>query len=136
MEAQVDMLHFLHNHEEDKTNLKTKYNQKCQKMKLYGSRTTKELKKKHLSRLLEGVEMGSWSTEDTQARQQLADWVVPHLHANREEQLGSETDLVTQGSNAGKESLRTSGCKNLRGLLWQEKLKSHRRVCLEGPMRP
>ena len=27
------------------TNLKTKYNQKCQKIELYGSPTTKELKK-------------------------------------------------------------------------------------------
>ena len=42
------------------TNLKTKNNQNCQKIKLYGSPTTKELKKKHSSRP-EGAETGSWA---------------------------------------------------------------------------
>ena len=32
------------------TNLKTKSNQNCQKIELYGSLSTKELKKKHSSR--------------------------------------------------------------------------------------
>ena len=41
------------------TNLKTKNNQNCQKIKLYGSPTTKELKKKHSSRLVGGAEMSS-----------------------------------------------------------------------------
>ena len=41
-------------------NLKTKNNQKCQKIQLYRSPTTKELKKKHSSRLAGGAEMGSW----------------------------------------------------------------------------
>ena len=41
------------------TNLKTKNNQNCQKIELYGSPTTKELKKKHSSRPVGGVEMGS-----------------------------------------------------------------------------
>ena len=38
------------------TNLKTKNNQNCQKIELYGSPTTKELKKKHSFRLVGGVE--------------------------------------------------------------------------------
>ena len=38
------------------TNLKIKYNQNCQKIKLHGSLTTKELKKKHSSRLVGGAE--------------------------------------------------------------------------------
>ena len=42
-----------------RTNLKTKSNQNCQKIKLYGSPTTKELQKKHSSRPVAGVEMGS-----------------------------------------------------------------------------
>ena len=42
------------------TNLKTKNNQNCQKIKLHGSPTTKELKKKHSSRPVGGPEMGSW----------------------------------------------------------------------------
>ena len=46
------------------TNLKAKSNQNCQKIKLYGSMTTKELKKKHSSRSVGGVEMGSRGNED------------------------------------------------------------------------
>ena len=42
------------------TNLKTKNNQNCQKIKLFGSPTTKELKKKHSFRVVGGAEMGSW----------------------------------------------------------------------------
>ena len=43
------------------TNLKTKYNQICQKTKLYGSLITKKLKKEHSSKLVEveGTERGS-----------------------------------------------------------------------------
>ena len=43
------------------TNLKTKINQNCQKIELYGSPTTKELKKKHSSILVGGAEVGSWA---------------------------------------------------------------------------
>ena len=46
------------------TNLKTKTNQNCQKIKLYGNTTTKELKKKHSFRLVGGAEMGSLGRED------------------------------------------------------------------------
>ena len=41
------------------TNLKTKNNQNCQKIELYGCPTTKELKKKHSSRLVGGEDTGS-----------------------------------------------------------------------------
>ena len=41
------------------TNLKTKNNQNCQKIKPYGNPTTKELKKKHSPRPVGGAEMGS-----------------------------------------------------------------------------
>ena len=41
------------------TNLKTKNNQNCQKIELYGSLTTKEIKKKHSRRPVGGSEMGS-----------------------------------------------------------------------------
>ena len=40
------------------TNLKTKTNQNCQNIKLYGSLTAKELKKKHSLRPVDGVEKG------------------------------------------------------------------------------
>ena len=46
------------------TNLKTKNNQNCQKIELYESVTTKELKKKHSSRLVGGVEIGNWGGND------------------------------------------------------------------------
>ena len=73
------------------TNLKTKNNQSCQKIKLYGSLTTKELKKKHSSRLVGRGEMGSQGREDMQqggswrtgwARWQLANWAAPHASAD------------------------------------------------------
>ena len=41
------------------TNLKTINNQNCQKIKLHGTLTTKELKE-HSSRWVGVVEMGSW----------------------------------------------------------------------------
>ena len=41
------------------TNLKIKNNQNCQNIELYGSPTTKELKKKHSSRQVGGAETGS-----------------------------------------------------------------------------
>ena len=47
-------------------NLNTKNNQNCQKIKLCGSQTTKELKKKHTFRLVGGVERGSQAEEDMQ----------------------------------------------------------------------
>ena len=46
------------------TNLKPKNSQNCQKIELYGSPTTKELKKKHSFRLLGGAKTGSQSRED------------------------------------------------------------------------
>ena len=45
-------------------NLKTKNNQNFQKIILYGSPTTKELKKKHSSRPVGGTKMGSCGRED------------------------------------------------------------------------
>ena len=47
------------------TNLKTKNNQNYQKIELYGSPTTKELKKKHSSRPVGGTETGSPCGEDS-----------------------------------------------------------------------
>ena len=46
------------------TNLKTKNNQNCHKIELYGSPTTSELKKKHSSTLGGSIDMGSWGRED------------------------------------------------------------------------
>ena len=42
------------------THLKTKNNQNCQKIELYGSLTIKKLKKKHSFRLVGWTETGGW----------------------------------------------------------------------------
>ena len=92
-----------------RTNLKTKSNQNCQKIEVYGSLTTKEFKKKHSSRLVGGAEIGSWEEKTHskaaaggpgQARQQLKDrgrWqlaevVVPHVHVDKLEGTTGERD--------------------------------------------
>ena len=85
------------------TNLKTKNNQNCQKIKLYGSSTTKELKKKHPSRLVGGVETGSHGRKDVR---QSRGWLIGQsyigVQISQEEQLGSKTNRATQGSSARK----------------------------------
>ena len=89
------------------TNLKTKNNHNCQKIELYGSPTTKELKKKHSFRPVEGAEMGSLSGEDTQqgcglrlgrVRQWLMDLVFPHSCADK---LGGTTGDQDRPRNPG-----------------------------------
>ena len=72
------------------TNLKTKSNQNWQEIKLYGSPTTKEIKKKHSSRPVGGVEPGS-RAERTRgkaavgrpARQLLVEQAVPCSSADK-----------------------------------------------------
>ena len=87
----------------DKTNLKAKNNQNRQKIKLYGSLVTKELKKKYSSRLIGGAEMGS-RVERTHtkavaggpgwASRWLVDWVVPHSHADKPGGTTGEQDRL------------------------------------------
>ena len=125
------------------TNLKTKSNQNCQKIELYGSLTTKELKKKHSSRLVGGAEKAA-RLEKTQGKVvarglggRVSSWshICMQIIINQEEQLGRETDHTIQGSRAGKESLRISGCKNLLGLWRREKLPASQESSLETPTR-
>ena len=90
-------------------------------MELYGSPTTKELKKKHSSRLVGGVEMGSWGREDSQqggrGRTRVLQssgwrmragsgwwsrWSHICVWINQEEQLGSGTHHATPGYSVGK----------------------------------
>ena len=88
-----------YNQKKDNNNLKTKNNQNCQKIKLYGSPTTKELKKRHSSRPVGGAQMGSPGGEDSRqgggwrmgsggVAWWQADRVVRHLHADK---LGGTT---------------------------------------------
>ena len=64
------------------TNLKTINNQNCQNSKLYGTLTTKELKK-HSSRLVGGAEMGSQVGREHRTRRQTVwtrrDWLTRKL---------------------------------------------------------
>ena len=82
------------------TNLRTKNDQNCQKIKLCGSLTTKELKKKLSSRQVGEAETGSqvettcskvttrgpgrarWWQADW-VRRQVVEWVVPHPCADK-----------------------------------------------------
>ena len=73
-------------------------------MELYGSPTTKELKKKHSPRRAGGAEMGSWA-ESTHGKAAAGGPVsLTHIctQLKWEEQLGSETDRPTQGPSTGK----------------------------------
>ena len=58
--------HFASSHDQKKDNnkFKNKNNQNCQTVELYGSPTTKELKKKHSSRPVGRAEIGSWGGKD------------------------------------------------------------------------
>ena len=118
------------------TNLKTKNNQNWLKIKLYGSLTTKKLKKTHSSRLVGGADTG---TRGEEGWRQGSGWQSeqPHIcvQINQEEQLGSETDCATQVSTVGKYSLKTYDWKNLWGLRQREKLPALQESSLERSTR-
>ena len=85
------------------TNLKTKNNQNYQKIKLHGSLTTKESKKKHSSRLVGMGERDNWGGEDMwQGSSWWTRWSHICMRVNWEEQLGTEIDSTTQDSSARK----------------------------------
>ena len=126
---------------EGQQQIKKKKKTELQKIKLYGSPTTKSLEKKHSSRLVGGTEMGSHGGEDSQHgsgwwTRQGSDWQSrwPHIcmWINREEQLGSETDHTTQGSSTRKASKPLTE-KNLWGLRWQEKFPASQKSSLKRP---
>ena len=106
-EAWVDTLCLLTQPKEGQQQIKKTKIKNCQKIELYGSLTTKELKKKYSSRPVGGEEMGS-RVERTlgkaggpgqarqrltdQVRQQLVDRAVPHLHADKQGGTTRERD--------------------------------------------
>ena len=72
-------------------------------MELYGSLTTKELKKKHSSRQVGGVETGSGGREELwQGSDWWTEWSHIRMQINQEEQRGSETNHATTGLQSGK----------------------------------
>ena len=91
------------------TNFETKNNSNWQKSEPCGSPTTKELKKKHSSRLVGGTEMGSWVKKthgkvaagglgwakrrlEDWMRRWLADWVIPHSRTDKPGGTNGEQD--------------------------------------------
>ena len=116
------------------TTLKTKNNQNCQNIGLYGSPTTKEIKKTHSSRLVGGAEMGSRGREVVwQGCSYRTWWFRICKWINWEEKLGSKADRTIQRSSMGKESLKISVCKNLWGWWWWDKLPASQKSLLERP---
>ena len=88
------------------TNLKTKINPNYQKIVLYGSLTAKELKKKHSSRLIGGVETDSLDGEDSQ---QVSGWQPggpTYMQIDRGNKWGvrqtSQPRVPAQGNKASK----------------------------------
>ena len=76
--------------------------------------------------------MGSLSGEDSR---QGGIW-RSHIHVqiNQKEQLGSKTDSVTQGSNAGNKTSKPLVVRSCGGLGWWEKLPASPESLLERPM--
>ena len=81
------MTHFASSHKQKRTtrNLKTQNNQNCQKIKLYGSLITTDLKKKHSFRLVEGVETAA-RKERTGSKVMVADQEVLLLCPDNQEE--------------------------------------------------
>ena len=95
----------MYNQKKDNNKFKNKNNQNFQKIELYGSQTTKELKKKHSPRPAGGAETGSW-VERTHS-EAVAGGAgvatagrlgVPHPHADKLGGITGERDRpATQG---------------------------------------
>ena len=129
------------------TNLKTKNNQNCQKIELYGNPTTKELKKKHSRRLVGGAERGSW-TERTHSktasrrlgqakRWWLVDWVVPHLCADKlGETTGEQNRLHNPGFQYGEMKPQNFWLKKPVGVEVARDSQPHRRGHWRDPQGP
>ena len=116
------------------TILKIKNNQNWQKIKLYGSPTTKELKKKHSSRLAGGVEMGSQGGEDSWQGSGWRDWTVPHLRADKTGRTTRERDRPTAQGSSREIKPQTSDWQHLWGLRRQrEELPASLESLLERP---
>ena len=77
MEVQVNMLCFLAQLQKKlHLDYKTNITQNHQKIKLYGSLTTKDLKKLHSSRQVGRVE--TW--REVESHGEVVEWAVPHSH--------------------------------------------------------
>ena len=110
------------------TNLKTKNNQNCQKIELYGSPKTKELKKKHLFRLAGWVEIGSWGWQTR--------WSYICMWISQEEQLEIEKDHPTQDPVQGNKTSKPPAVKTCGCCGGERNSQPHRRVHWRNPQGP
>ena len=119
------------------TKLKTKNNQNCQKIQLYGSWITKEVKKKHSSRPLGGAEMDSWA-ESTLSKEAVGGPGGPTFpQINWEEQLGSKNRPCNPGFQCREiqpQSLWLKTPVGVEAALGES--QRHRRVCWRDPQCP
>ena len=100
----------MHNQKKDNNKFENKKQLELTENQTVWKSDNQGIKEETSSRLVGGAETGS-QAERTRgkavagepARQQIADWAVPHSRAhNREEQMGSKTNCIIQGSSAGK----------------------------------
>ena len=119
------------------TNLETKINQNCQKIKLYGSPTTKEIKKKHSSRPVGETEMGS-RAERTCGKAVAGGQRVPHLRADKRGGATGEQDRpCNPGLHCGEIKPQISDWKHLWVLRRQwERLPASQTVHWRDPQGP
>ena len=127
------------------TSLKTKNNRNWQKIKLFGSPTTKRLKKKHSSIVVGEVETSSQGREKAWCGEgpgrQSSSWQTGWSHIcmqiNWEEQLGREKDttqprVLVWGKQASKPlAIKSCGCCGSR-----RNSQPHRRVGWRDPHGP
>ena len=111
------------------TNLKTKKNQNCQKIELYGSLTTKELKKKHSSRLVRGAETGSQGGEDLRQGGSPT-FACGHTRRNNWRMRQTAQPRVPAQGNKASKSLTLKTCGGCGG---RRTSKPHRRVHWRDP---
>ena len=119
------------------TNLKTKNNQNCQKIELYGSPTTKELKKKHSSRLVGGAEIGSRGEE---ASQQGCSWQNGQSHncvwITRKDNWGARQTMQPRFPAGGNKASKPQAIKTCGSCGSGRNSQLHRRVCWRDPQGP
>ncbi|KAF6095114.1 hypothetical protein HJG60_012086 [Phyllostomus discolor] len=122
---------FAQHKKELQLNIKTNNTQNCQKIELYGSLTTKDLKKSPSSRWVGGAEMETrWRGEEVW-REVVRQWWQWNAHGESlihvwwikicQDTLGvsdpsPRPDCIVQYSSTRKMNLHNSGCKNQWGL--------------------
>ena len=123
-----------------------KINQNCQKIELYGSLTTKELEKKHLSRLVGEAEMGSWVEKTCSnaaagelgwARWWLGVGAVPHrVQINWKGKQGTRQTTQPRVPAQGNKASKPQAVKTCGGCGSGRNSQPHRRAHWRDPQDP